>query len=465
MNEDRTNDENQTYQHKKVFISYSHDTIEHKRHVLELSERLRADGVETGLDQYVKGTQHQKWPRWMLDQVDWADYVICICTETYYRRFRGHEEPGTGKGVDWEGAIITQEIYDSKTRTVKFVPVMFEPAYTQFIPEPLRGDTYYVLNNEPEYERLYDFLLDQGGVEPRPIGKPRLKERQRIEPIKWEDAPPRYQQTPKEITIPKPFLEKWASNTGKDEYGKWDSFTVNGVRCTLRWISPGTFLMGSPESEPERENDEKQHEVVITEGFWLAETACTQALWQEIMGENPSRFKGENLPVESVTWKECQQFIQKINERKPGLDLRLPTEAEWEYACRAGTITPFSFGKNITTGEVNYDGNHPYNNAKKGEYREKSVAVKSLPCNNWGLYEMHGNVWEWCNDWYAAYPSATRMDPHGPDTGTYRVLRGGSWYSNARYCRSAYRNDRGPGNRGGRFGLRFVRGQQKTGTR
>jgi hypothetical protein len=198
MNKDRTNDDNQTYQLKKIFISYSHDTIEHKRHVLELSERLRKEGVETRLDQYVKGTPYQKWPRWMLDQVDWADYVLCVCTETYYRRFRGHKEPGTGKGADWEGAIITQEIYDSKTQTVKFVPVMFEPAYMQFIPEPLRGHTYYVLSTEAEYERLYDFLLDQGGFEAGPIGTPRIKERQRIEPIKFEDGTSFCQQSTKD---------------------------------------------------------------------------------------------------------------------------------------------------------------------------------------------------------------------------------------------------------------------------
>jgi sulfatase modifying factor 1 len=262
-------------------------------------------------------------------------------------------------------------------------------------------------------------------------------------------------------TIPDPLPEKWASGYGEDEYGIWQSFTVNNIRCTLRWISPGRFQMGSPENEPERYDNEKQHKVTITEGFWLAETACTQALWQEIMGENPSRFKGENLPVESVSWEECQRFIQTINERRPGRDLRLPSEAEWEYSCRAGTETPFSFGENITTGQVNYDGKHPYNNAEKGEYREMTVAVKSLPCNNWGLYEMHGNVWEWCNDWYAEYPSATMIDPKGTDTGTYRVLRGGSWFDFAGYCRSAYRDFYAPGYRNVDFGFRFVRGQQK----
>ena len=232
-------------------------------------------------------------------------------------------------------------------------------------------------------------------------------------------------------------------------------FSVGDINVRLVAIPPGTFLMGSPESEPDRFDDEKQHEVIITEGFWLAETACTQALWQEIMGENPSGFKGEDLPVDSVSWDDCQRFIQTINERQPGLDLRLPTEAEWEYACRAGTITPFSFGENITTRQVNYNGNSSYNNGKMGEYSEKSVAVKSLPRNKWGLYEMHGNVGEWCNDWY----SVKRIDPN--DTGTYRVLRGGGWIYDARGCRSAARFYGEPGFRNDYIGLRFVRGQKK----
>ena len=262
-------------------------------------------------------------------------------------------------------------------------------------------------------------------------------------------------------TIPHPFPANWASGYGEDEYGLWQSFIVNGIRCRLRWINPGTFKMGSPENEPEREDNETQHEVTLSQGFWLAETACMQALWLAIMRENPSRFKEEKLPVENVSWDDCQRFIQAINERKPGLDLRLPTEAEWEYACRAGTVTPFSFGENITPEQVNYDGNHPYNKGSKGEYREKTVAVKSLPCNDWGLYEMHGNVWEWCRDWHGEYPAEAVVDPVGPDTGSSRVLRGGCWIFNARVCRSAYRFYYVPGSRSVDFGFRLARGQKE----
>ena len=257
----------------------------------------------------------------------------------------------------------------------------------------------------------------------------------------------------------------WADDAGIDEHGIYADFSVEKVKQRMRWVWPGTFMMGSPESEPEPErfDNEKQHEVTISEGFWLAETTCTQALWQAIMGENPSNFKGGNLPVETVSWEDCQKFIQVINRRKSGLELRLPSEAEWEYACRAGTVTPFSFGDNITTGQVNYNGEYPYNNAEKGEKRGKTVAVKSLPCNAWGLYEMHGNVWEWCSDWYGEYPAGAVVDPVGPETGTPRVLRGGSWLFYARVCRSAYRCGYEPGDRDNGFGFRLARGQKEQG--
>ncbi|SEH08290.1 Serine/threonine-protein kinase pkn1 [Candidatus Venteria ishoeyi] len=147
----------------------------------------------------------------------------------------------------------------------------------------------------------------------------------------------------------------------------------------------------------------------------------------------------------------------------PELNLRLPSEAQWEYACRAGTTTPFWFGDNITTKQVNYDGNYPYNKGKKGEYRGKTVAVKALPCNNWGLYQMHGNVREWCQDWYDSYAqstdSTTVVDPVGPDSGSNRVLRGGSWNDLAVSTRAANRYRYRPVNRDDYIGFRLAQGQ------
>ncbi|MGH8614532.1 MAG: SEFIR domain-containing protein, partial [Gammaproteobacteria bacterium] len=173
-----------------VFISYSHDSDAHRDKVLALSERLRDDGIETILDQYVNGSPPGGWPRWMLDQLDAADSVIVVCTETYYRRFRGHEKPGKGRGVDWESALITQEIYDSRSRTLKFVPVFLSAAVEDWIPEPLRSGTHYLLTSESGYQELYDFLLAQAGVEPGPVGALKTKSRRKGSALTFDEPRP-----------------------------------------------------------------------------------------------------------------------------------------------------------------------------------------------------------------------------------------------------------------------------------
>lgn len=254
----------------------------------------------------------------------------------------------------------------------------------------------------------------------------------------------------------------WASALGSDDYGQYAEIAIAGVSQRFRWIAPGSFLMGSPAREPERADHEVQHPVTLSRGFWLADTACTQALWQAVTGSNPSRFKHDpRNPVDNVSWEDAQGFISELNRRLPGLQARLPSEAEWEYACRAGTTTPFSFGDNITPDQVNYDGNFPYAGGKKGRYRESTVPVGSLPSNAWGLHEMHGNVLEWCADWYGEYPTSGGLDPQGPQKGDYRVLRGGSWFYNGGHVRSAYRPGHGPGSRigGGHVGFRLALGQ------
>ncbi len=260
-------------------------------------------------------------------------------------------------------------------------------------------------------------------------------------------------------SLPADFPAPWACDWGEDRYGLWMAFRYRGIRQCLRWIAPGEFLMGSPKSEAERYDDETQHRVILTRGYWLADTTCTQALWQVMMGDNPSRFKGEDRPVENVSWDDTQRFIERLNELVPGGGFRLPTEAEWEYACRAGTTTAFWFGDQITPEQVNYDGNHPYAGGRKGKYRNETVAVKALPCNGWGLYQMHGNVWEWCQDWLGDYPTETLVDPTGPVGGERRVLRGGSWVRDGGGVRSAYRSLDDPGRRYGNFGFRLARGQ------
>ena len=259
---------------------------------------------------------------------------------------------------------------------------------------------------------------------------------------------------------PPQFPAPWACEWGEHrDYGLFMVVEVNGVRQCFRWLPPGTFMMGSPESELERWQEKSQHLVTLRLGFWLADTACTQALWLAVMGENPSEFKDDlNNPVETVSWDDCQVFISRLNELIPDLAARLATEAEWEYACRAGTTTPFSFGDNITPEQVNYNGDYPYKNGKKGLDRQKTVAVKSLPANPWGLYEMHGNVWEWCADWFGDYPTTAVENPTGPTAFTARVVRGGSWGDDGRRVRSAYRSRNAPDDRCSSLGFRLALG-------
>ena len=248
---------------------------------------------------------------------------------------------------------------------------------------------------------------------------------------------------------------------GEDAYGLWQAFELHGVRQVMRWIKPGEFMMGSPDNEPEREKDETQHRVILSQGYWLAETACTQALWQAVTGENPSHFKeSPHNPVEQISWDQCQQFIGQLNQQLDGwLKLRLPTEAEWEYACRAGTDTAFSWGNELNTDQANYDGNFPYHKGSKGENRQQTVAVNSFIPNPWGLYQMHCNVWEWCADLKGDYGSETVTDPTGSAEGHYCVLRGGSWNRNGRYLRSANRRALTPVSRSDDIGLRLAGGR------
>jgi formylglycine-generating enzyme required for sulfatase activity len=220
----------------------------------------------------------------------------------------------------------------------------------------------------------------------------------------------------------------------------------NGVKLEMIAIPGGTFWMGSPANEAERgDNESPQHQVTVP-SFFMGKYPLTQAQYQAIMGKNPAYFKGNNRPVENVSWDDAVRFCQKLSQRT-GKNYRLPSEAEWEYACRAGTKTPFSFGDNITTDLVNYNGNYPYKSAPKGKYREQTTDVgtfpPTFPPNPFGLYDMHGNVWEWCeDDWHENYIDApTDGSAWNSQSGSNtKLLRGGSWDFNARYCRSAARD-------------------------
>ncbi len=213
----------------------------------------------------------------------------------------------------------------------------------------------------------------------------------------------------------------------------------------LVFIPAGDFLMGSPEDEAgRRENEGPQHRVVISKPFYLGRYEVTQEQWLTLMDTNPSRFRGDDNPVNQMTWYECQEFLSKAGD-----GLRLPTEAEWEYACRAGSTTRYHFGDSheLLGDYAWYDGNsggrmHPVGGKKP---------------NAWGLYDMHGNAWEWCADYIASYEAAERIDPQGPASGTFRVRRGGSWGTIARLCRSAWRDAFAPKHTYGHTGFRVAR--------
>ena len=252
---------------------------------------------------------------------------------------------------------------------------------------------------------------------------------------------------------------EWARAWGRDRFGVFADLVVGEVRHRFRWIPRGTFTMGSPEGELGRYLDEVEHEVTIPSGFWFGEGPCSQALWLEVMGENPSRFKGHDRPVENVTWRDTRSFFSKLNDRVEGLETRLPTEEEWEYACRAGTKTA-TYEGDLTTEYARdpvldriawYDENSGNETHPIGEL---------LP-NRHGLFDMLGNVWEWCDDVYAAYDESSADDDTDDEDeadGRLRVIRGGSWLVVAGLVRAAYRSPVLPSHRHGGRGFRLARG-------
>ncbi|MEH1854403.1 MAG: SUMF1/EgtB/PvdO family nonheme iron enzyme [Nostoc sp.] len=232
----------------------------------------------------------------------------------------------------------------------------------------------------------------------------------------------------------------------------------NGVTLEMVQIPGGTFMMGSLEGEADTYKDESPLHQVTVPKFFMGKYAVTQAQYQEIMGSNPSNFKGEKRPVEKVSWDDAVEFCKKLSQ-KTEHTYRLPSEAEWEYACRAGTKTPFYFGETITTNLVNYNGNYPYGSAPKGEYREQTTDVGKFRPNSFGLYDMHGNVWECCQDVYNDNYQGAPKDGSACLTGKdnkIKLLRGGSWYYDARYCRSADRVRIARANRDNYVGFRVV---------
>jgi formylglycine-generating enzyme required for sulfatase activity len=243
-----------------------------------------------------------------------------------------------------------------------------------------------------------------------------------------------------------------------------DKVFRNSLGMEFVLIPEGTFIMGSPQDEPHRSKSEVQHPVTISRPFYMQTTEVTLKQWWSVMGKRFfGRRKGtDDMPVTRVSWHDCMKFIKKLNAQKEGV-YRLPTEAEWEYACRAGTSTAYSWGNRIDCTKAMYSNNSSKSGGclKYIKSREMAVdgaaTVKSYLPNAWGLYDMHGNVWEWCINWYGDYPARAVTDPLGPDSGTGKIRRGGSWFGDEYLCRSANRNIGHPASRYRTTGFRLVR--------
>jgi formylglycine-generating enzyme required for sulfatase activity len=237
-----------------------------------------------------------------------------------------------------------------------------------------------------------------------------------------------------------PALVAWSNHRGSDRYGQFADLSIGTVPLRLRYIPAGSFTMGSPAGDsPWRGDDEVPHPTAIEHGFWLAETEVTQELWQAVMGSNPSQFIDPKRPVDSVSWDDAQRFVNALHARVSGFDVRLPSEAEWEYACRAGTTTAFALDDKATPPEAASDLGWYLANANG-----QSHVVKAKLPNAWGLYDMHGNVQEWCQDAYAHYATHAGAQAVGGMDGTGdRVSRGGSWRLSDAAARSAARRAAG----------------------
>jgi formylglycine-generating enzyme required for sulfatase activity/nucleoside phosphorylase len=471
----------------KVFISYSHNvqSPDYKDRMLTLANRLLEDGIDCNIDQYEESPP-EGWQRWMLNQVDRADFVLIACSEEYDRRFRGNETYGKGKGATWEGGVIIQELYDAQGQNSKFIPITINPEEANFIPSSLRSATSYRLQNDDGYELLYRRLTNQ----PR-NRKPQLGKLQTLAPrdqkqIFQEDSSSHTSQSQRteaetqdttthsenkiihqeiELTntqINQSNIQNLSShnfeyllvnNRGEvisKEKGQSQYFIEalgDNVELEMIFLQGGQFIMGSINSS---ELNEQPHHKVTIGAFFIGKHQITQAQWKIVssfpkikydLNPEPSYFKGETRPVENITWYEATEFCQRLT-KFTDINYRLPSEAEWEYACRANTNTSFSCGETLSKEIANYLENQDFETAEEGKYVNQTTVVMSFSPNALGLYDMHGNTKEWCNDnWHNNYQGSPLDGSPWLVGGSslFKVLRGGSCFSKIEDCRSASR--------------------------
>ena len=488
-----------------VFLSYSHDSAAHKAWVRKLAEDLRGQGVDATLDQW--DLRHgADLVAFMEAGIREAERVLMVCSSNYVRKAEQRKGGAGYEGMIVTSHVARSTDTVKFIPLVRDNPA--EPLLPDFLGPRLwldfRDDAHYAERLEDLVRELHDLPR----FRKPPLGRPAfLPDTVELvsEPVALERKPATAQPVAAaQPELTKPLLiqavviepqlvqpaaaiplQRFTINTTtcllSQEGGRWREerrpLQVEGYRqqlaeavaLTLVQIPAGKFLMGSPKGEPERSDDEgPQHQVTLG-SFLMAQTPITQAQWRAVAawqpqeGERwgrqlnpaPSRFQGEQVPlpegeinphqrpVERVSWFDAMEFCSRLSQRM-GRTYSLPSEAQWEYACRAGSTTPFHFGKTISLELVNYHGNLSYANGPKGIYRQQTIEVASFPANAWGLYDMHGNVWEWCEDhWHGTYKGAPTdgsawLNPKAEEN-EWSLLRGGSWNDFPGYCRSASR--------------------------
>ncbi len=430
----------------KVFISYAREDIETAR---KLHYDLRKAGLAPWMDK-IDLIPGQKWKPLITSAIQESQYFLALLSSNSVSK----------KGYVQKELKIAMEILDQYPAAddIFIIPARLNDCKP--LDETLQGLHWADLF--PDYEEgLEDILRAFSGCRAVISGG-------REPPVYRKADEPAESSTVKE-----------ESKTVKDR-----ERITNSIGMEFVLIHPGTFMMGSPEDEPGRFDNKVLHQVTLTRSFYMQTTQVTVEQWRvfaqtgfkteaetgdgaygwtgskwkkdkKCYWDNPGFAQADTQPVTCVSWNDAKAFIKWLNQ-KEGAIYRLPTEAEWEYSCRAGTYTPFFFGGCLSTDQANYNGNYPLEGCSKGEYRKKTTPVASFEPNVWGPYDMHGNVWEWCQDYYASYPSPAVTDPVN-EKGSSRVLRGGSWGDDARNCRSAQRLWNVPGNRNGLLGVRLVR--------
>jgi formylglycine-generating enzyme required for sulfatase activity len=444
----------------RVFLSYSHDSEAHKDWVRQLAERLVASGVEVTLDQWdlKPGMDVVLFGETAIRE---ADRVLMVCSPTYVCKA---EQRRSGTGQE---CLIVSAHMARQSDTRKFIPLLRDPEL-----QPLP-------HAQPDQKLIPDFLGPRLWVDFRDDAGFEQSLKELLHEL---FEVPRYLKPALGVN---PFLGGGKGAGADSAPAELEQELGAGGSLRLIRIPAGEFLMGSPPDEPERSGDEGPQHTVELASFFISQTPITQGQWREVAqwkereGEwwereleaNPSRFQpkdeaeekkesygsfrlldgeasSDQRPVERVSWLDAMEFCNRLSQRT-GRHYTLPSEAQWEYACRAGTSTPFAFGETISDELANYDGSETYGNGLKGKNRKQTTPVGRFPANAWGLQDMHGNVREWClDDWHGSYEgapvdgSAWLDGAEGQSSkreGGGRLLRGGSWFGNPRNCRSAYR--------------------------